>query len=345
MNFASDNAGPAHPKVMDALLAANDGYARAYGADDDMAAVQALIREQFEAPDAAVFLVATGTAANALALACLSQPWHIIFCAQRAHITEDECNAPEFFTGGAKLKLVGRDAKMTPDDLRGAMEEEGTRGVHGGSRGPVSLTNVTERGDVYSAAEIAALCEIARTFGSAVHLDGARLANALASTNASPAEMTWRAGVDVVTLGGTKNGLLGVEAVVFFDPKQAHGFEFRRKRAGHLFSKHRYLSVQMRAYLEQDLWRSLAARANARAARLEEGLRDTGRVQFPHQRQANMVFCSFERATHQALHTAGVVYNIQDGLLDGDPAERLTARFVCDWSKSIDEVEQLVALF
>jgi len=296
MFFASDNAGPVHPKVMQALAAANDGYAMPYGADDLMEAVRSRIREEFEAPEAAVYLVATGTAANSIALATLCQPFETVFCSPVAHIHEDECNAPEFYTGGAKLTLVpADDAKMTPAALRAAIEAEEVRGVHGPQRGPVSITNVTERGTVYAVAEIAALAGVAKDYGLPVHLDGARFANALVAAEATPAEMTWKAGVDAVSFGGTKNGLMGVEAVIFFDPKHAWEFELRRKRGAHLFSKHRYLSAQMLAYLEDGLWLELARAANAANARLVAGLRGIDGIDFLYEPQANMGFASLVR--------------------------------------------------
>ena len=179
MFFASDNSGPVHPQIMDALVTANAGYAMPYGADDIMDGVRAQIREIFEAPDAAVYLVATGTAANSLALATLCQPYDTVFCSPVAHIHEDECNAPEFYTGGAKLTLVPGGDKMTPDSLRASIAGEEVRGVHGPQRGAVSITQVTERGGVYSLADLTALCDVAKSFGIPVHLDGARFANAL----------------------------------------------------------------------------------------------------------------------------------------------------------------------
>ena len=343
MHFASDNSGPVHPKVMEALAAANAGYAMPYGADDLMAQVTARMRETFEAPEAVVYLVATGTAANSIALATLSQPFQTIFCSPVAHIHEDECNAPEFYTGGAKLTLVGENAKMTPDALHTAIEAEESRGVHGPQRGPVSITNVTERGTVYTPGEIKELTEVAKGFGLPVHLDGARFANALVATGASAAEMTWGAGVDVVSFGGTKNGLMGVEAVVFFDPKHAWEFELRRKRGAHLFSKHRYLSAQMLAYLEDGLWLDMAHAANAANARLVAGLEAVDGVQFSHPPQANMSFAAFPRASHQRLHAAGAQYYVWEGQLEGDdPTEALTARMVTDWSAREQDIDKFI---
>ncbi|SDD05602.1 threonine aldolase family protein [Ruegeria marina] len=344
MFFASDNSGPAHPEVLTALMEANQGYAMAYGADAIMDGVRTRIREIFEAPEAAVYLVATGTAANSLALATLSQPWQTIFCSPVAHIHEDECNAPEFYSGGAKLTLVPGGDRMTPEALRGAIAGEETRGVHGPQRGPVSITQVTERGGVYSIAELQALCAVAKEYGLPVHLDGARFANALVALNASPAEMTWKAGVDAVSFGGTKNGCMGVEAVIFFDPKHAWEFELRRKRGAHLFSKHRYLSAQMAAYLKDDLWLRSARQANANCARLADGLRAAG-AEFLHEPQANIVFAAFPRATHRRLMAAGAVYHLWGGTLDGqDESEKLACRLVCDWSIGTEQIDRFLAL-
>ena len=272
MHFASDNTSGAAPEVMDALRRANEGYERSYGADAAMGRVTDLVREIFEAPEAVVHLVATGTAANALAIATHCPPWGAVFCHEHAHIAEDECNAPEFYSG-AKLVLVpGPQGKMTPATLADALSRTGEGGVHGVQRGMLSLTNVTEAGTVYSCAEVATLAAQAKTHNLPCHLDGARYANALVTTNASPAEMTWRAGIDALSLGGTKNGCLGVEGVVFFDPAKAWEFELRRKRGGHLFSKHRFLSAQMEAYLTDGLWLRLAAQANRMGQRLAAGL-------------------------------------------------------------------------
>lgn len=345
MFYASDNTGPVHPQIMAALSRANEGYALPYGADTIMDGVRSRIREIFEAPDAAVYLVATGTAANALALATMVQPWQTVFCSPVAHIHEDECNAPEFYTSGAKLTLVAGGDKMSPDALRASIMGEENRGVHGPQRGAVSITQVTEKGGVHSLAQIKALCDVAKDFSLPVHLDGARFANAQAALGCSAAEMTWKAGVDAVSFGATKNGAMGLEAVVFFDPAHAWEFELRRKRGAHLFSKHRYLSGQMEGYLEGDLWLEMARQSNQTAALLAQGLVEKGAVLL-HPVEANMIFVDFPRAIHQRLHAAGAVYNIMAGSLEGtDPNEMLTARLVCDWSATKDGVAQFLAQF
>ncbi|MEE4189065.1 MAG: beta-eliminating lyase-related protein [Roseobacter sp.] len=343
MFLASDNTGPAHPQVMEQVMAANAGYAMPYGADPVMDNVRTMIRDIFEAPEAAVYLVATGTAANAIALGCYCQPWQTVFCSPVAHIHEDECNAPEFYTSGGKLTLVPGPDKMKPEALRESIAFEEARGVHGPQRGAVSITQVTERGGVYTLDELQALAQVAKSFGLPVHLDGARFANALVKLGCSAAEMSWKAGVDVVSFGGTKNGCMGVEAVVMFDPEKAWEFELRRKRGGHLFSKHRYLSAQMKGYLQDDVWLQTAGRANARAARLADGLRAKGAA-FLYEPQANMIFASFPRATHQRLHDAGAKYYVWEGSLEGDdPDEMLAARLVCDWSISEAHIDQFLS--
>jgi threonine aldolase len=336
MRFASDNTSGAAPEVMAALARANDGYDWSYGADATMGRVTARVRELFEAPEAVVHLVATGTAANALAIATHCPPWGAVFCHRLAHIVEDECGAPEFYSG-AKLVLVPGDlGKITPATLSDALARTGEGGVHGVQRGMLSLTNVTEAGTVYTPAEIAALTALARAQGMPCHLDGARFANALVATGATPAEMTWKAGIDVLSLGATKNGCLGVEGVVLFDPAKAWEFELRRKRGGHLFSKHRYLSAQMEAYLADGLWLRLAARANTMGQRLAEGLRDR-QVRVP-EAQANMLFPEWATGTHARLEAAGAHYYRLAA-----PEGREKARLVASWSTTDQDVEQFLA--
>jgi threonine aldolase len=340
MFFASDNTSGAPPQVMQALLRANEGFARSYGGDDIMARVTAQVRALFDAPEASVHLVATGTAANALALAALTDPWGAVFCHRHAHIAEDECGAPEFYTNGAKLVLIdGAHGRLTPDALTEALATTGASGVHGVQRGCLSLTNVTEAGTVYTPDEIAALTAIAKSHGLPCHLDGARFANALVATGASPADMTWRAGIDMLSFGGTKNGLLGVEAVVLFDPAKSWELELRRKRGGHLFSKHRFLSAQMEAYLQDGLWLRLAAQANAMGQRLAQGIAGLNHAALTHPSQANMVFANWEPGGHARLQAADAVYYDLRPLPDG----RETARMVASWNTTEDHVDRFLA--
>ncbi len=344
MFFGSDNAAPAHPAVLDAIAKANQGYAPSYGADTVMDEVRDRIRAAFEAPEAAVYLVSTGTTANVLSLAVYTQPWQTIFCHRDAHVAVDECGAPEFYAGGAKLTLLdGPDGKFTAETLASAIGKTAQGFVHSVQRGPVSLTNVTECGTVYTPAEVAAISAAAHENGMAVHMDGARFANALVSTNASPADMTWRAGVDVLSFGGTKNGLMGVEAVILLDPAKAWEFELRRKRGGHLFSKHRYLSAQMQAYLTDGLWLDMARDANAMAARLEQGIIAAGgAMMYP--RQANILFAHLPRAIWQRAADAGAVFHLWpfDQSMTGPDDEILSARLVTSWCTTEGEIDSFL---
>lgn len=337
MFFISDNASGVPPQILAGLAQANDGYAMPYGNDTIMHRVTARVRDVFEASEAAVYLVATGTAANSLALAICCPPWGAVFCHDTAHIHMDECGAPEFYTNGAKLSLVpGTHGKMTPEALAAAIGNTGGS-VHGVQRGMVSITNVTEVGSVYSPAEIKALTDVAD--GLPCHLDGARFANALVATGASAAEMTWKAGIDLVSFGGTKNGLLGAEAVVIFDPARAWEFELRRKRAGQLISKHRYLSAQFDTYLQDDLWLTLARQANAAAARLAAGLARLPGVTVLHPVQANMLFVQWPAGLHARLQAAGAVYYDMPA---PDGFER--ARLVASWCTTDAEVDAFLAV-
>lgn len=335
MFFTSDNASGAAPEIMAALARANEGFARSYGADDIMARVTAQIRMVFDHPEAAVYLVATGTAANSLALALYAQPWSAVYAHENAHVAVDECGAPEFYTDGAKLAAVpGAHGKMTPATLDAALSRTPQGDVHSVQRGMVSITNVTEAGTVYTSAELAALTAVAKAHGLPCHMDGARFTNALVTTNASAADMTWAAGIDVLTFGGTKNGCLGVEAVVIFDPAKAWEFELRRKRGGHLFSKHRFLAAQMEAYLQDDLWLRLATRANAMGARLAQGIMAIPDAHLTHPVHANMLFPEWRAGTLARAEAAGARYNQMPA-----PEGREAARLVTSWNTAEAEVD------
>lgn len=338
MYFGSDNTSGVAPEIMAAMVRANDSYQRSYGADSLMERATAQVREVLEAPEAAVYLVATGTAANSLAVALTCPPWGSAFCHAQAHVAVDECGAPEFFSGGAKLVLVdGAQGRMTPATLAPQLDRIGTGGVHSLQTGMLTITNVTEAGTVYTAAEVAALTALARAKGLPCHLDGARFANALAATGATAAEMTWKSGIDILSFGGTKNGCMGVEAVVIFDPAKAYEFELRRKRAGHLFSKHRFLSAQFAAYLEDGLWMRLAGQANAMGAQLAKELAKVNSVTQTHEVQANMMFPEWDKGIHARLKAAGAEY------YDWDlPNGREGARLVTSWSTTEADVDSFV---
>ncbi|MCC5983575.1 MAG: low specificity L-threonine aldolase [Rhodobacteraceae bacterium] len=339
MEFASDNTSGVPQPVLDALVRANAGYAMGYGADAVTDRVQALVRELFEAPQAEVRLVATGTAANALALAVLAPPWGAIWCHAAAHVDCDECGAPEFFTGGAKLVLVpGAHGRIAPETLEEVLTRAG-RSVHQVQPAALSLSNLTEAGTVYDPDTLAALCAVARRHGLGVHLDGARFANALVATGATPAQASWKAGVDVLCLGGTKNGLMGAEAVVIFDPDRAAEFDLRRKRAGHLFSKHRYLAAQMEAWLTDGLWLDLAARANAAAGRLTAGLAALPGVRLRHPVEGNLAFVDWPETMAARLRAGGAVFHDAPAS-DGGAG----ARLVASWDSGDDGIERFLAL-
>jgi threonine aldolase len=339
MHFASDNTSGAAPEVLAAVVAANAGYAPSYGAEPAMLRVRDRLRTLFEAPEAEVLLLSTGTSANSLALALGCPPWGAVFCHEAAHVAQDECGAPEFYTHGAKLIGVpGAHGRMDPGALRDAIARTGAGGVHGVQRGMVTITNVTEAGTVLTPAEVAALAAEGRAAGLPVHLDGARLPQALAATGASPADMTHRAGITHLTLGATKTGCLGVEALILFDPAARWEGELRRKRAGHLASKHRFLSAQMEGWLADGLWLRLAAQANARGAELAAGLAARPGVRLTHPVEANMIFAEWPAGTAERLRAAGAA-------LYSWPLEpgREGARLVASWCTTGAEVAAVLA--
>jgi len=349
MYFTSDNAVGAAPEILDAIMAANNGALPSYGADPMMEEVERTISTIFETP-CRVFLVGTGTAANALTLASLAPPWGAVFCHRYAHIEVDECGAPEFFGGGLKLVLLdGDNGKIDPAALTNALNETGAGGVHQVQPAVLSLTNVTEAGALYQADEVAALSALAHDKGCAVHLDGTRFANALVSSNASPADMSWRAGVDVLCLGATKNGALAAEAVIFFDPERQADriaqFEYRRKRGGHLISKGRMLSSQMAAYLKDDLWLRLARQSNDAAVRLAEGLRKINGVEIENSIDANMLFVHLPLKIHRALEAEGARYYLEPpSQSDDGNGETVRVRFVTSFSTSHEAIDSFLAI-
>ena len=345
MIFTSDNASGAAPEIMAALAEAEQGYAMPYGNDPLTARAQEKVREVFEAPEAAVYFVATGTAANALALACLCPPWATVYCHKGAHIEEDECAAPEFFTGGAKLTLLdGADAKMTAPGLRAAVDGAAPVGVHNVQKGALSLTQATEQGAAYTLAEVQELAGIARNAGLPVHMDGTRLANALARQNVSAADMTWRAGVDVLCLGATKNGAMAAEAVILFDPARAWEFELRRKRGGHLFSKMRFISAQMDAYLTDGLWLRLAGHSNAMTDLLADGINANPDARLTNTIGANMLFPEITLAQHKRLQAVGAgYYTMSEFDPDGAEEQMIKIRLVSSFRTTEEDVTRFLA--
>ena len=309
MKFASDNGAGVAPEILDAIVASSRVNAPAYGSDEYTARAQARLNEAFET-EVAAFLVATGTAANALALSALVKPWDAVFCHEEAHIHDDECGAPELFTAGAKLVgIAGEGGKITPEGLLDTLERFPRGLVKSAQPGALSLSQATEAGTIYSVDEVSELSSIAHRNGIGVHMDGARFANALVSAKATPADMSWRAGVDILTLGATKNGALACEAIVFFDPARAQNFAFQRKRGGQTLSKGRFLGAQMEAYLTDRLWLRLAERANASARRLARGLAAAPGVRLAWPTEANEVFVVAPKAMVERWRTSGAAFH------------------------------------
>src|SRR5450631_32803 len=290
---------------MAAVTAANAGSVASYGGDDFTLALQTVASEVF-GTKVAIFPVTTGTAANSLALSQLVPPYGAVYCHEAAHIVTDECGAPEFFSGGAKLLgLPAADGKITPEQVANAIAFAEDMGVHHVKPGAVSLTQATEWGTVYTLSEISALSAMARRHDLPVHMDGARFANALVHLGCTPAEATWQSGIDVLSLGATKNGALCAEAVVFFDPARARDFERRRKQGGHLWSKLRFVSAQLLAYFDHGLWLENAGHANAMASALARGLREVPGASLLQSVDANEVFVALPEAVVAALEGEG----------------------------------------
>lgn len=325
MNFASDNVTGVSPEIMAALYAANDGTAMPYGQDEYTQRLESQFKERFET-DVAVFPVATGSAANALALSVMTPPFGAIYCYAESHLYADECGAPEFYTGGAKLiTLPGTDGKIHAADLANELTHSGAGVVHHVQPAVVSITQASETGTVYSLNEIHALAEIAKAHNLYVHMDGARFANAVVSLDCTPADLTWRAGVDVLCFGATKNGAMAAEAVVFFNRSLAETFGYRRKRGGHLFSKMRFLSAQLEAYLKDDLWLKNATHANRMARQLVQGLVELPGVKLCYPVEANEIFIQLPEAVIQGLLADGFQFYRWEG--EGSTILRLVTAF------------------
>lgn len=342
MSFMSDTAAPAHPAMLEAMARVNTGAAASYGADAETARAHALLADAFET-DVAVWLTASGTAANALALATLCPPTGAVACHEMAHIEHDERGAPGFFTGGASLRLLpGARGRIDQDALGAALARQDRGFVHETPIDVVSLTHLTELGAAYSPDAIAAVAAQAHAAGCRVHLDGARLSNAVVGARTALADVTWRAGVDVVTFGQTKNGALGCEAIVLFGAARDRldDLRARAKRAGHMPPKMRFLAAQMTAALKDDLWRTLAERANAAAQRLADGLAATPGVALAHQDDApgarldgNELFVRLPAEVAARMRAAGAAfYDWPDG----------TARFVTSWATTAEEVDAAI---
>jgi threonine aldolase len=349
MDFASDNTTGASQAILAAVLAANEGTAAAYGADPLTARAMQRLEQVFERKLTS-FLVSTGTAANALALGAISPPFGAIFCHDQAHVMDDECGAPEMFTGGAKLVgIAGRAGKIAPVDLLAVLAEF-PRGVEKQVQpAALSLSQVTESGAIYTCGELAELAALAHDAGLMVHMDGARFANALVSLRCTPAEMSWKAGIDVLSFGATKNGALACEAVIFFDPARAASVPFLRKRSGHTVSKGRFLGAQMIAYLENGHWLDLAAQANGHARRLAQGLAKVPGVRIPWPCEANEVFAILPGPIDAALKAGGALYypwKFRDVNADCAPPgkDAVFVRLVTSFATKPSDIDRLLAI-
>ncbi len=337
MNFASDNTTAVSPEIMAALARVNEGAAMPYGNDPVTRALDEKFAAIFET-EVAVFPVATGTAANVLGLAALTPAWGAIYCHAESHVNVDECGGPEFYTGGAKLVVLdGAEGKISAGDLATRLAGAGTGDVHHVQPAAVSVTQATEAGTIYTPAEIRAIAEVCRAHGIGLQMDGARFGNAVAALGCAPADITWRAGVDVLAFGATKNGAMAAEAVVFFRPELAENFGYRRKRGAHLFSKMRFLSAQLDAYLADDLWLRNAAHSNAMARRLSEGLGAVEGADLLYPVQANEIFVSLPEAVVNGLESDGFVFYRWPG--DG----AITLRLVTAFNTKEGDVDAFVA--
>ena len=337
-NFASDNVTGVSPEIMDAMIKANDDHAAmSYGADKWTDGLSAKVAEIFET-DVTVFPVISGTAANVLPISYLTPAYGTVYCHKEAHINTDECGASEFYSGGAKLiPLPGDHGKFTGLSLKDAIFGRGVPRHTQPSL--VSLTQTTEAGTLYRPDEIMAIAEVAKENNLKVHMDGARFANAVVGTNCSPADLTWRSGVDVLSFGATKNGAMGAELVVFFGKPNVKELENRRVRGGHFISKMRFLSAQLTAYLDNNLWQRNAMQANDMAKRMAMGLSDIASIEFVHPVEANILFLTMPRAMVSVLKEAGFEFY---EMLPGE--KRSLVRLVMSFNSSQADVDRFVEI-
>jgi len=332
-NFASDNYAGLVPECLDALTQANRGHAPSYGADEWTRDACAAIREVFET-DCEVFFAFNGTAANSMALAHLCRSYHSVICHETAHVETDECGAPEFFSAGSKILLAkGGGGRIDPSEVTRLVHLR--EDIHYPKPHVLSLTQATEHGTVYQPGELTELCALAHGLDLKVHMDGARFANAVAALQCAPKEISWQAGVDVLVFGGSKNGMLASEAVVFFDRQLAAEFDYRCKQAGQLASKMRFLAAPWTTLLRSGGWLRYAAQANRMAALLAARLKDLPGVALLNETQANAVFVSFPQSTIDALRAQG--WRFYQFIGDGG------IRLMCSWDTTENDVEAFVA--
>jgi threonine aldolase len=346
MNFASDNWAGAHPQVAQALARHAGGFAAAYGNSDLDKAVRAKFSEVFER-EVEVFFVATGTAANSLSMTAFARPGGVFFAHREAHMIADECGAPEYLSGGGRLCPVdGPLGRMDPAQLDAAIRRYPAQFLHGGQPAGVSVTQSSEIGTLYSRDDLGAIAEVARRHELPLHMDGARFANALVSLGCTPAEMTWKAGVDVVSFGGTKNGCWCAEALVVLNQAAAPGMAFIHKRAAQLFSKSRFVSAQFEAYFEDDLWLRSARHSNAMARRLADVFDKASGARLAWQPQANEVFAILRDDRANALAEAGARFydwHAPHGAELNLRTGEVLFRFVTSFATTSDDVDRVAA--
>ena len=341
MFFASDNWAGAHPAINERLLRESTRFAAAYGTSDLDRSIEQRFNDIFER-EVSVFFVATGTAANSLALASVARPGGVVFAHSEAHVIEDECGAPDFFSGMRMVPVEGPEGKMNPLNLKARMARYPQDAVHHGRAAAITITQATEVGSIYSLEEIRTIADIAKADGLPLHMDGARFANALVALDATPAEMTWKQGVDILSFGGTKNGCWCAEAIVFFDPAMAKELPFIRKRTAQLFSKSRFIAAQFEAYLQDGLWLELATHANAMADRLRAGLGASNSARLAWPTQSNEVFVVLPIETMKAAHEKGAKF--YDWLEPRDMAEpvgdgKMLIRLVTSFATTAEDVD------
>ena len=330
VKFASDNVAGACPEVLDAILKANDGDRAPYGDDEISKNLQDKFSEIFE-KEVIVFPTSSGTAANALALSTMTPSFGNIYCHKLSHINVDECGAPEFYTGGAKLvNLNGVNGKITAEELNKSISGKGV--VHHTQPSSVSITQLCETGEAYELDEIKKISEIAHNHKLNMHMDGARFANALVSLDCSPAEMTWKSGIDVLSFGATKNGCLAAEAIIFFKPELVGNLPFLMKRAGHLLSKMSFVSAQLDAYITNEVWLRNAKHANAMGKKLSQGLDQHKNIELAYPTDANEIFVKIPKDIIDQLNSEG--YKINDDEWDGKAVRLVTA-----WNTNISDIE------
>ena len=330
VKFASDNVAGACPEVLDAVLKANDGESTPYGNDQISADLQKKFSELFE-KEVIVFPTSSGTAANALALSTMTPSFGNIYCHKLSHINVDECGAPEFYTGGAKLvNLNGVNGKITAEELNKSISGKGV--VHHTQPSSVSITQLCETGETYELDEIKKISEIAHNHKLNMHMDGARFANALVSLDCSPAEMTWKSGIDVLSFGATKNGCLAAEAIIFFKPELVGNLPFLMKRAGHLLSKMSFVSAQLDAYITNEVWLRNAKHANAMGKKLSQGLDQHKNIELAYPTDANEIFVKIPKDIIDQLNSEG--YTINDDEWDGKAVRLVTA-----WNTNLSDIE------